>query len=170
MFNKQHQRVNDVQGLLEFQGLFPDGKFFDLSQRPAQRARYGTLTMPTLTKTCQYLWSVDARRFLRFVAAGFLLIKSNWSKLCDIWGLFTCRIIISTSFGFPRWWWIANGSWTTPEWLGGWCNDDKDFQHNRNFESRIGHFGRKLHAYRVSFLSAHHRFNQWSQSQVKSFR
>lgn len=140
--------ITDVQGLLEFKGLFPDGRFFDLSQKPAQRARYGILTLPTLTKTCQYLWSQDACRFLRFLAAIVFLIKSS----CMIWYE---ECVLETHFNticFQRWWWIANGSWTAPEWLGGWCDDDQDFQHSGNFESRISHFGWKLHAYRVSFL------------------
>lgn len=50
--------------------MFPDGKFFDLSQTPGQRARYGITGLPTLTKSCQNLWSEDAKRFMRLLVAS----------------------------------------------------------------------------------------------------
>lgn len=52
------------RGLADFRKLFPNGKFYDLSQRPGHRARYGINVLPTLTKTCGYIWSEDKERFL----------------------------------------------------------------------------------------------------------
>lgn len=51
------------QGLDDFQRLFPDAEFLDLSQTPGQRARYGVNALPTLTRTCGYIWSKERNRF-----------------------------------------------------------------------------------------------------------
>ena len=54
-----------ISGLTSFRMFFPEGKFFDLSQNPGQRARLGTIILPTLTKTCGSFWSEDQGRFMR---------------------------------------------------------------------------------------------------------
>ena len=64
MFQKETCYPLTFQGLIDFRKLFPDGKFYDLSQRPGHRARYGINVLPTLTKTCGYIWSEEKERFL----------------------------------------------------------------------------------------------------------
>ena len=54
-------------GLEDFRSLFPNGKFYDLSQTPGQRARYGVDALPTLTRTCMYMWSEQEERYLRIL-------------------------------------------------------------------------------------------------------
>ncbi len=85
-------------GLHEFRQMFPNGSFFDLSQQPGQRARYGVMMLPTLTRTCASFWSEKQCRYLRPLVTSL-----------TVWPYYSFNPLSFRSWRMAgEWWWSCS--------------------------------------------------------------